>query len=152
MDGRDKPGHDENESLPTPSAGPQPLVQMCRRRRCDAHRVLVSGDRDHDLASMKMQARLTETRAVAINVVANDRPAHRSRVNAQLMGAAGDGFERKPGEPIAATPYFPVGDRLLSLRIGLLPPAALGIEAAEWHVDGALILGRSPLDDCPVGF
>src|ERR1700731_2814446 len=102
--------HKKKNTPPPPSAGPQPLVQMCRRRRCDAHRVLVSGDRDHDLASMKMQARLTETRAVAINVVANDRPAPRSRVHAQLMGAASDGFEREPGEAIAATFYFPGGD------------------------------------------
>src|SRR5580692_12581932 len=99
-----------------------------------------------------MQGRLAETRAVAINIVADNRPAHRSGVNAQLMGAAGDGLEREPGEAVAATTHLPVGNSLLPLRIGLLPPAALGVEPAERHVDDAFILGRAAFDDRPVGF
>src|ERR1700722_8419284 len=118
-----------------------------RRRRCGhPHRVLVSGNRDHDLARMQMQARLAETRTVAVDIVADDRPAHRSGVNTQLMGAPGDGFEREPGEAVAATPYFPVGDRLLPLRIRLLPPAALGVEATKRHVDGAFVLTWAAFD------
>src|ERR1700737_3892911 len=85
-------------SFPIPSAGPQPLLQMRRRRRHHAHRVLVPGNRDHDLAGMQMQARPTEARSVAVDIFADNRPAHGGCVNPQLMGAAGDRFEREPGE------------------------------------------------------
>ena len=63
-------------SLPVPPARPEPLPHMLRRRRHHAHRLLVLRNRNHDLAGMQMQDRLAEARAVAINVVADDRPAH----------------------------------------------------------------------------
>jgi hypothetical protein len=40
----------------------------------------------------------------------------------------------------------------LAFRIWLLPPAALGVEAAERHVDGAFVLGRAAFDHRPIGF
>src|SRR5258707_13985686 len=116
---------------------------MRRCRRYHAHRVLIPGNRDHDLAGMQMQLRLAETRTVAVDVIADDRPAHRGGVHAQLVGAAGDWFEREPANALAAAQHLPVGDRRLSLRIRLLPPAALGVEAAERNVDDALIPGRA---------
>ena len=58
---------------------------------------------------------------------------------------------REPGEAVAAPQHFPVGHRRLAFRIRLLPPAALGIEAAERQVDGAFVLGRSALDHGPIG-
>jgi len=114
-------GLDAYGSLPVPSAGPEPFVQMGWRGGQHAHRVLVPRNRDHDLAGMQMQARLAEARSVAINIVADNRPAHGGGVNAQLMGAAGDRFQREPAQAIAAPQYFPVGDRRLAVGIGLLP-------------------------------
>src|SRR6266436_9570411 len=102
---------EESASLPIPSAGPEPLLQMSRRGGGHAHRLLVPRNRDHDLAGMQMQARLAEARPVAIDIVADNRPAHGGGVNAQLMGAAGDRFKREPAQAIAAPQYFPVGDR-----------------------------------------
>src|SRR4051794_17809870 len=61
--------------LPVPPTLSQPLAHMLRRRCCHAHRLLVLRNRNHDLAGMQMQDRLAEARAVAINVVADDRPA-----------------------------------------------------------------------------
>src|SRR6266849_9118719 len=97
-------------------------------------------------------------------------------MNAQLMGPAGDRLECQPGENLLSllpcgggsgrgvntggvagvhakrTPqYLPPGDRGLPFRIGLLPPAALGIEAAERHVNYALVLDRAAFDHSPVG-
>src|SRR6266404_2244776 len=133
---------------------------MNRRWCCHAYRVLVFRNRDYDLAGMQMQSRLAEARTIAINIVADNRPAHFGAVNAQLMGAAGDRFEREPGEIFCHLPpceggrtrssptlprkgggsnaaqHFPVRDRRLPFRIGLLPPATLGVEAAERHIDG----------------
>src|SRR6266851_9553078 len=84
--------------FPIPAARPEPLAQMLRRGRTHPHRVLVFRNRNHDLARMQVQSRLAEARAISINIVANNRPAHFGTVNAQLMGAAGDRFEREPGE------------------------------------------------------
>ena len=68
------------------------------------------------------------------------------------MGAAGDRLQREPGEAVAAAAYFPVGDGPLTLRVRLLPPAALDVEPPQRHVDGAFIFGRSALDHRPIGF
>src|SRR5882757_4612254 len=84
--------------LPVPPARSQPLPHMLRRWRHHAHRVLVLRNRNPDLAGVQMQDRLTEARAVTVNVVADDRPARRRRMHPQLMGAAGDRLEREPGE------------------------------------------------------
>ena len=43
-----------------------------------------------------MQARFAEARAISVDIVADNRPAHGGGVHAQLMGAAGDRLERKP--------------------------------------------------------
>src|SRR5439155_24469270 len=67
------------------------------------------------------------------------------------MGTAGDRLQRQPGEAVAAAAYFPVGDGLLPVRIRLLPPAALDVEPADRHVDGAFLAGRPAFDDRPVG-
>jgi len=47
---------------------------------------------------MQMQPWLAESRAGAVDIVTDDRPALRGAVNAQLMGAAGDRLEREPSE------------------------------------------------------
>jgi hypothetical protein len=52
-----------------------------------------------------------------------------------------------------ATPqHLPVRNGFLTVGIGLLPPAALGVETAERHVDRAFVLGRPAFDHGPVGF
>src|SRR6185437_6955440 len=99
-----------------------------------------------------MQARLAEARAVAVNIVADNWPALSLRMHAQLMGAACDGLKRQPGEAIATSHHLPVRHRLLPIGVDLLPPAALGVETAERHVDRAFGLGGAPLDDGPIGF
>src|SRR6185312_10546245 len=99
--------------FPIPAALLQPLPHMLWRRRCHAHRFLVLGNRNHDLAGMQMQDRLAKTRSVAVNIAADDRPAHGGRVDAQLMGAASHRLECEPTKTIAAAAHFPVGDGLL---------------------------------------
>src|SRR5689334_14744974 len=69
----------------------------------------------------------------------------------QLMGPPRDRFHGEPGETVAAAHHLPVGDRLLPFRIRLLPPAALGIEPAERHVDGSFVFSGAALDHGPVG-
>src|SRR5438552_17268722 len=99
---------------------------------------------------MQMQARLAEARSVAVDVVADDRPARSRRVHAQLMGAAGDRFQVEPGEAVAAAAHFPVCDGFLTIRVRLLPPAALDVQPPERHVAGAFILTGSALDHGPI--
>ncbi len=99
-----------------------------------------------------MQDRFAEPWPVAVDIVADNRPAHRRRMHAQLMGAAGNRLQRQPAKAIAAAAYFPVCDGFLTVRVRLLPPAALDIEPAERHVDYAFTLGRSAFDHGPVGF
>ena len=70
----------------------------------------------------------------------------------QLMRAAGHRLHREPGQAVAAPQDLPVGDGRLALGVGLLPPAAFGVEAAERHVDAALVLDGAPFDQRPVGF
>src|SRR3954447_13709853 len=123
---------------------------MRRRWRHYPYRLLVLRNRNHDLAGMQMQPRFAEARAVTVNVVANDGPAHRGGVDAQLMGAAGDRLHLEPGESIAASQYLPIGYRGLSFRVGFLPPSAFRVEAAERHVDGALEFGWAAFDHRPV--
>src|SRR5260370_1826337 len=89
-------GGGEEELLPIPPARSQPLVHMRRRRRDNAHRVLVPGDRDHEFARMQVQARFAETRTVAVNIVAGNRPAYGCTINAQLMSPSGDRLKRQP--------------------------------------------------------
>src|SRR5260221_2129430 len=137
--------------LPIPAACPEPFLQMWWRWRHHADRVLVLRNRDHDLARMQMQARLAEARAVAVNIIADNRPAHRYGMHPQLMGPARHRLQRQPSETLAAPEHSPVGDGGLPFRIGLLPPTPLGVETPERHVDGALILSRSAFDHRPIG-
>src|SRR3954451_4909056 len=123
---------------------------MLWRWRHYPYRLLVLRNRNHNLAGMQMQAWFAKSRPVTVNVIAHDRPAHRGGVYAQLMGAAGDRLQCEPGESPAASQQLPVGYRRLSVRVGFLPPSAFRIEAAERHVDGALVLGRAALDHRPV--
>ena len=67
------------------------------------------------------------------------------------MGAAGERREREPGKPRRAAEHPPVGHGGLSFRVGLLPPAAFGVEPSERHVDDSGVLGRAALDDGPIG-
>ena len=77
-----------------------------------------------DFARMQLQAGRVGTRheldlparagrLVAVDVVAEDRKAHRGAVHAQLMRAAGDRLEREPGEsrcePRRARRHLPWG-------------------------------------------
>src|ERR1700674_5542033 len=118
------------DSLPVPAACLEPLVQMRRRWRHYAHRGLVPRNWNHDLARMQMQAGIAEAGAISVDIVADDLPAHRGCVNPQLMGTARNRLQRQPANTVAAPQHFPVGDRRLPVRIGLLPPAALDVEAA----------------------
>src|SRR5271154_5283780 len=124
---------------------------MSRRRRRHTYRFLVLGNGNPDFARMQMQTRLAEARTVSVDIVADNRPALSCRMDAQLVGAASNGFKGEPGEITAASHHFPVGDRRLPFGIDLLPPAAFGIESAKRHVDGALILSRAAFDDGPIG-
>jgi len=74
----------------------------------------------------------------------------------QLMRAAGDGRERQPCQrpAVAISPapaHGPLRDRGQSVRVRLLPPAALGIAPAERHIDRARSLIRATFDNRPIG-
>src|SRR5436190_22469851 len=103
---------------------------MRRRWRHYPYRLLVLRNGNHDLAGMQMQTRFAEARSIAVNVVANDGPAHRGGVDAQLMGAAGDRLQCEPGESIATSQHLPIGYRGLSFRVRFLPPPAFRFESA----------------------
>src|ERR1700722_18640025 len=125
---------------------------MFRHRRGDANRLLVLRNRNSDLAGMQMKTRLAEARPITVNIIADDRPALGCRMHPQLMGAAGDGLKCKPAEAVGATHDFPVGDGRLAIRVYLLPPAALGVEPAERHVNRAFIFRWATFDSRPIGF
>src|SRR5437764_2185374 len=116
---------------------------MLWRWRHYPYRLLVLRNRNHDLAGMQMQPRFAEARAVTVNVIAHDGPAHRGGVDAQLMGAAGDGLQCEPCESIATSQHLPVGYRGLSFRAGFLPPSAFRVEASGRPVAAALVCGRA---------
>src|SRR5258708_19987063 len=82
--------------LPSPAARPEPLVQMNRRWCCHAYRVLVFRNRDYDLAGMQMQSRLAKARTIAINIVADNRPAHFRAMNPQFMRTPRTPFQPEP--------------------------------------------------------
>src|SRR5262245_62858043 len=89
------------EHLALPAAGVESLLhgEWHRRRHLDRRAVLV--ERHDDLARMQMQRWAADTRRVAIDRVADDREPTGSAMDAQLMGAAGDGLEREPGEALS---------------------------------------------------
>src|SRR5262249_62152249 len=82
-------------------------------------------------------------------------------MHAQLMGATGERFERKPSEGTAfvatggvkprAPHHLPRGHRRLTRRIVLHPPAAGCVLAAEGQLDAAFILRRPARDHRPIG-
>src|SRR5215813_6582738 len=98
-----------------------------------------------------MQPRLAKTRAVAIDGVADDRPALSRRMYAQLMGPACQRFHREPRKRTGPTEHSPLRDCDLPLRVRFLPPAALGILSPERQLDNAFVLGGTALDDGPIG-
>src|ERR1700741_4291061 len=100
---------------------------------------------------MQMQPRLAEARAVAVDIVADDRPPLGCGMHAQLVGTAGNGFHGKPSEAVTPAKHLPVRNRRLSVGVRLLPPAAFRIEAAERQLDGALIRAGSTFHDRPIG-
>src|SRR5215472_15792342 len=98
-------------------------MRVVRSRRGYSHRFLTFRDRNYDFAGMQVQARFAEARTIAVNIVADDRPALGGRVHTQLMGAAGERFHRKPAHAVAAAEHLPFCDSDLALGVGLLPPA-----------------------------
>src|SRR3984893_2962429 len=92
---------EETASLPIPTARFEPLMQMHRRRCGHADRIFVLRNRDHQFARMQMQPRFAETGAVAVDIIADNRPAHRGSMHPQLMRPPGDRLQRQPGETLA---------------------------------------------------
>ena len=154
----DQAAREARRLFAVPAACGEPRAQMLRHRRHDAHRLLVLADRHHDLARMQLQAgrvgtrheldlaRAALARLVAVDVVAEDRKAHRGAMHAQLMRAPGDRLERKPADAAVggAPHHLPLRHRGLPVRIGLHPPAELRIEPAERHVDDAFVFRGPP--------
>jgi hypothetical protein len=71
-------------------------MRRYRRDRADRRAVLVQ--RHHDFVGVQVQAGPAASRRGAIDVVAEDRPAHLGAMHAQLMRAAREWFEREPCE------------------------------------------------------
>ena len=96
-----------------------------------------------------------ELGAFAIDRVAQNRPALRSAMDAQLMRPACLRRKFEPGDrraaPDSASLDPPERQRFLTLRVDLHPPAALVVEPAERQIDGPLLaLGRAR-DNRPIG-
>ncbi len=115
-----------------------------------------------DLPCQQLQGRMGRALLVgaagrhAIDRVAADRPAHGGGMDAQLVGAAGEGAELQPGDRGAVRINAASGDPPAGLRgqaqgVDLHPPSPAGIEAAERQVDEAFGLVGSALDDGPIG-
>src|SRR6187397_1533627 len=97
---------------------------MLRYRRGDEYGLLVLRYWHHDLARMQLQGRPALAWRSSIDVVADDRKTELGAMHPELMGAAGQRFEREPGQALAASHDFPGRRRRLALRVGLHPPAA----------------------------
>ena len=82
-----------------------------------------------------------ELGARAVDRIAEDRPALRSAMDPQLVGASRLRLKFEPGDrraaPDTAALDSPEGQRLLPVRIDLHPPAALVVEPAERQIDRA---------------
>src|ERR1700689_286005 len=88
---------------------------MRRYRRADADRRAVLVERHDNLAGVQLQARTASARRRAVDRVAQDRPAHFRAMHAKLMGAAGERFEREPGEFLT----LPCGGRVDGEAVGV---------------------------------
>ncbi len=98
-----------------------------------------------------MQHRAAARGAVAVNRIAQNRPAHFRAMDPKLMRTPGHRFEREPSEGGIASHHLPPGHRRLALGIVLHPPAPRHVEPAERQVDDAFVrLGRA-FDDGPIG-
>ena len=143
--------------LALPSAGAQPLLHLQRHRGADGDGRAIFIERHDDLARMQVQARASGTRRASIDAVSDDGPSHHGAMDAQLMGAAGVRFERKPSDILrsevfqSAPQHAPGCGGRLTGRIVLHPPAARGVFAPQRHVDAPLVLRWAALDDGPVG-
>src|ERR1700692_530905 len=71
---------------------------MRRHRRGEPDRRAVLIERPHDLASVQLQPGAAATRRRAVDRIAQDRPTHFRAMHPQLMGAAGEWFEREPAQ------------------------------------------------------
>src|SRR5690348_10642033 len=137
--------------FPAPTTSTQSLAHVLRRRRGDADRLLVLGNRNRQFARMQMQPRLAETRAVAIDIVADDWPALGRRMDPELVGAPGERFHGEPGETTGTPEHPPFGDRGLPFRVRLLPPASFDVLAPERQLDHALVRGGPAFHHGPIG-
>ena len=128
---------------PACAAGPAPRLDraLCLRPRHD------------DLARQQLQRRLG---VFAVDRIAEDRPALRSAMDAQLMGSARLRLQFEPGDrsaaPDAASPNPANRPRGSARQIDLHPSSPFVVEAANSEIDRAgLNVGRTG-DDHPVDF
>ena len=125
---------------------------MLRHRRDDADRLAILVERHGDFTRMEMQRRATRSWRVAVDRVAQDRPAHLRAVDPQLMRASSQRFEARArcGQWIClvtrhlVTAGWPCGSCFCH-------QPNIGVEAAERHVDFALLGVGTAFDDGPVG-
>src|SRR5215471_10776142 len=94
---------------------------MVRHRRGDAHRRLVFGDRNRDVARMELLLRPAKARRRPVDVVTDNRPTALSAVDSKLMGSAGHWCKRKPSKLRFRSPAFG-GGRFRPSRRDSLPP------------------------------
>jgi len=125
---------------------------MLRHRGGDGDRRLVFRNRYCHLTRMKMQGRTACARRAAIDIVADDWPSHLGAVHAQLMGASGQGLERKPAETGAATHYLPRTRRWQAVRVGFHPPAARLVASRQRNVDAPFVRFGAIIDNRPIAF
>lgn len=98
---------------------------------------------------------LSGTGACSVKGIADNRDAESffmKGMEAQLVGAAGDGHEVDPGKPILKADFFPMRDAHFAVHfIVNLDWAVFNIEP-EWQLDGAAVFFQNAIEQGDVAF
>ncbi len=133
------------------------VAHVRRHRRLGAHRRLAVLKGHDNGAGVEMERRRSFVPAIVpgmtVNRIAEQRPAHGPRMNANLMRATRVRREFHQGQSLvcAATNPSPAGSGRQALRIGTHPPAAGRVETAKRQIDLPFVLLRLALDNGPIG-
>lgn len=90
---------------------------------------------------------------IAVKYVADNRPAHRFAMHAQLMRAAGLGGQFQPGHALILSHDFIVRHGALAGWVHLhVPTVLLGRDFCQRQIDTSVLVGGNAVDDRPILF
>jgi len=128
---------------------------MRRRRRHNRKRRFVLGKRKRHLARMQMHHFALKLAIHAVNIIAQNRPAHMGAMHPQLMRAPGERFQLQPRQRgaifDAAPQHLPARLRGRAACIHLHPPAPIRILRCERQINQTLRLRRPANNNRPIG-